>query len=79
MIIGGYLTPFMIKYYGYTELFAVYCIIVTIATVLMYIAKFFKENEDKKMTATTINAKTDIKNDDKKINYTNKNGVKNIL
>jgi len=52
-------------------------VIVVFATGLMYVAKMLKENEMKNTTATTVNAKTDIKVDDKKNTTTDKNGIKN--
>lgn len=59
MIIGGYITPFTVKYYGQSEAFVVYAILVGIAVILMYASQVFKGLDIKKNDALK-NANTKI-------------------
>lgn len=79
MIIGGYITPFTVKYYGQSEAFVVYAILVGIAVILMYASQVFKGLDIKKNDALK-NAKI-IVSSETKINtksVDNKN-LKNIV
>lgn len=65
MIIGGYITPFTVKYYGQSEAFVVYAILVGIAVILMYASQVFKgldikKNDALKNTKIIVSSETKI-------------------
>lgn len=79
MIIGGYITPFTVKYYGQSEAFVVYAILVGIAVILMYASQVFKGLDIKKNDAlknTKIIVSSETKINTKSVD--NKN-LKNIV
>lgn len=79
MIIGGYITPFTVKYYGQSEAFVVYAILVGVAVILMYASQVFKGLDIKKNDAlknTKIIVSSETKINTKSVD--NKN-LKNIV
>lgn len=65
MIIGGYITPFTVKYYGQSEAFVVYAILVGVAVILMYASQVFKgldikKNDALKNTKIIVSSETKI-------------------